>query len=137
MKRWGFKGLRATHGVTKAHRAAGNTGGKKDGHWKGTKLAGFMGGRSSILRGVEVNLFPKSFLMIQTLKHNPTSTSMGLKPLALKCETIKFYYFSTEVIEGLIQVRDLISNSCRHCIYIITCVYKAKHNAINIHTYST
>lgn len=47
MKRWGFKGMPATHGVTKTHRRAGNigSGGQKARVWPGTKMPGFMGGR--------------------------------------------------------------------------------------------
>lgn len=39
MKRWGFKGMPATHGVTKTHRRPGNigSGGAKARVWPGTK----------------------------------------------------------------------------------------------------
>jgi len=45
MKRWGFKGMPATHGVTKSHRRGGNTGGggEKARIWPGQKLPGHMG----------------------------------------------------------------------------------------------
>lgn len=39
MKRWGFKGMPATHGVTKTHRRPGNigSGGQKARVWPGQK----------------------------------------------------------------------------------------------------
>lgn len=56
MKRWGFKGLRATHGVTKSHRRPGNigAGGNKARVWPGKKMPGFMGGRYRTLRGLQI-----------------------------------------------------------------------------------
>lgn len=45
MKRWGFKGMPASHGVSLAHRAPGSIGNRKDPGrvWKGKKLPGWMG----------------------------------------------------------------------------------------------
>jgi len=45
MKRWGFKGLPASRGVSLAHRAPGSIGNRKDPGkvWKGKKLPGVMG----------------------------------------------------------------------------------------------
>lgn len=47
MKRWGFKGMPASHGVTKTHRRPGNigAGGEKARVWPGTKMPGHMGNR--------------------------------------------------------------------------------------------
>ncbi|KAK0228676.1 mitochondrial 50S ribosomal protein L3 [Armillaria fumosa] len=47
MKRWGFKGLRASHGVSKAHRSAGSTGQHQDPGrvFPGKKMAARMGGQ--------------------------------------------------------------------------------------------
>jgi large subunit ribosomal protein L3 len=47
MKRWNFKGLRASHGVSKAHRSAGATGAHQDPGriWPGKKMAGRMGNK--------------------------------------------------------------------------------------------
>ncbi|KAI0345323.1 mitochondrial 50S ribosomal protein L3 [Trametopsis cervina] len=46
MKRWNFKGLRASHGVSVSHRAAGAIGAHQDPGrvWPGKKMAGRMGG---------------------------------------------------------------------------------------------
>lgn len=46
MKRWGFHGQPASHGVSLAHRAIGATGGRSDPGrvFKGKKMAGRMGG---------------------------------------------------------------------------------------------
>jgi len=47
MKRWNFKGLAASHGVSKAHRSAGATGAHQDPGriWPGKKMAGRMGNK--------------------------------------------------------------------------------------------
>ncbi|KAK7693786.1 hypothetical protein QCA50_003358 [Cerrena zonata] len=46
MKKWNFKGLRASHGVSASHRAAGAIGAHQDPGrvWPGKKMAGRMGG---------------------------------------------------------------------------------------------
>ncbi|XP_023951491.2 39S ribosomal protein L3, mitochondrial [Bicyclus anynana] len=64
MKRWGFKGMPASHGVTKTHRRPGNigAGGEKARVWPGTKMPGHMGNSWRTLRGVKI-------LRINT-KHN-------------------------------------------------------------------
>ncbi|KAI5632584.1 ribosomal protein l3 domain-containing protein [Phthorimaea operculella] len=56
MKRWGFKGMPASHGVTKTHRRPGNigAGGQKARVWPGTKMPGHMGNAWRTLRGVKV-----------------------------------------------------------------------------------
>ena len=45
MKRWNFRGLRATHGVSLSHRSHGSTGGRQDPGktFKNKKMAGHMG----------------------------------------------------------------------------------------------
>jgi large subunit ribosomal protein L3 len=45
MKRWNFRGLRATHGVSISHRSHGSTGGRQDPGktFKNKKMAGHMG----------------------------------------------------------------------------------------------
>uniref|UniRef100_A0A0P4WFZ9 Large ribosomal subunit protein uL3m n=1 Tax=Scylla olivacea TaxID=85551 RepID=A0A0P4WFZ9_SCYOL len=56
MKRWGFKGMPASHGVTKSHRRGGNigSGGDKARVLLGTKMPGHMGRERRILRGLKV-----------------------------------------------------------------------------------
>jgi len=56
MKRWGFKGGPASHGVTKTHRRPGNigAGGGKARVWPGQKMPGHMGNRYRILFGLQV-----------------------------------------------------------------------------------
>ncbi|XP_049869462.1 39S ribosomal protein L3, mitochondrial [Pectinophora gossypiella] len=56
MKRWGFKGMPASHGVTKTHRRPGNigAGGEKARVWPGTKMPGHMGNSWRTLRGVKI-----------------------------------------------------------------------------------
>lgn len=55
MKRWGFKGMPATHGVTKTHRRGGSlSSGKTHGMWKGKKMPGCMGNKWRTLRGMKI-----------------------------------------------------------------------------------
>ena len=56
MKRWGFKGLRATHGVSLSHRSHGSTGNRQDPGrvFKNKKMAGHMGARNRTQQNLEV-----------------------------------------------------------------------------------
>jgi large subunit ribosomal protein L3 len=56
MKRWGFGGLRATHGVSLSHRSHGSTGNRQDPGrvFKGKKMAGHMGDRQRTQLNLEV-----------------------------------------------------------------------------------
>lgn len=56
MKRWGFGGLRATHGVSISHRSHGSTGQCQDPGkvFKGKKMAGHMGARTRTQQGLEI-----------------------------------------------------------------------------------
>jgi large subunit ribosomal protein L3 len=49
MKRWGFGGLRATHGVSISHRSLGSTGQRQDPGkvFKNKKMAGHMGDKNA------------------------------------------------------------------------------------------
>ena len=56
MKRWGFGGMRATHGVSITHRAHGSTGNRQDPGkvFKNKKMAGHMGDRARTQQNLEV-----------------------------------------------------------------------------------
>jgi large subunit ribosomal protein L3 len=56
MKRWGFGGLRATHGVSVSHRSHGSTGNRQDPGkvFKNKKMAGHMGDRNRTQQNLEV-----------------------------------------------------------------------------------
>src|SRR5919106_1510882 len=56
MKRWGFHGLRASHGVSVSHRSHGSTGHRQDPGrvFKGKKMAGHMGDRRVTVQNLEV-----------------------------------------------------------------------------------
>ncbi|GJQ78294.1 putative structural constituent of ribosome [Trypoxylus dichotomus] len=56
MKRHGFSGMPASHGVTKTHRRGGNIGGggEKARVWPGTKMPGYMGNRYKTVRGLKI-----------------------------------------------------------------------------------
>jgi len=56
MKRWGFGGLRATHGVSLSHRSHGSTGNRQDPGkvFKNKKMAGHMGDRHRTQQNLEI-----------------------------------------------------------------------------------
>ena len=56
MKRWNFRGLRATHGVSVSHRSHGSTGNRQDPGrvFKNKKMAGHMGSRNRTQQNLEV-----------------------------------------------------------------------------------
>jgi len=56
MKRWGFGGLRATHGVSVSHRSHGSTGNRQDPGrvFKNKKMAGHMGARNHTQQNLEI-----------------------------------------------------------------------------------
>lgn len=56
MKRWGFGGLRATHGVSISHRSLGSTGNRQDPGrvFKNKKMAGHMGDKNRTQQNLEV-----------------------------------------------------------------------------------
>lgn len=56
MKRWGFGGMRATHGVSISHRAHGSTGNRQDPGrvFKNKKMAGHMGARTRTQQNLEI-----------------------------------------------------------------------------------
>jgi large subunit ribosomal protein L3 len=56
MKRWNFKGLRATHGVSISHRSHGSTGQCQDPGkvFKGKKMAGHMGAAKVTTQNLQV-----------------------------------------------------------------------------------
>ncbi|MGN6277555.1 MAG: 50S ribosomal protein L3 [Sphingomonas sp.] len=56
MKRWGFGGLRATHGVSVSHRSHGSTGNRQDPGrvFKNKKMAGHMGDRHRTQQNLEI-----------------------------------------------------------------------------------
>src|SRR3954452_10785445 len=56
MKRWGFGGLRATHGVSLSHRSLGSTGQRQDPGrvFKNKKMAGHMGAANRTQQNLEV-----------------------------------------------------------------------------------
>jgi large subunit ribosomal protein L3 len=56
MKRWGFRGLRASHGVSVSHRSSGSTGGHQDPGrvWPGKKMAGHLGNEVTTTQNLQV-----------------------------------------------------------------------------------
>jgi len=55
MKRWGFSGLPASHGVSKAHRSHGSTGGRDQARvFKGKKMAGRYGNEKITVKSLKI-----------------------------------------------------------------------------------
>jgi large subunit ribosomal protein L3 len=56
LKRWGFGGLRATHGVSLSHRSLGSTGQRQDPGrvFKNKKMAGHMGAANRTQQNLEI-----------------------------------------------------------------------------------
>jgi large subunit ribosomal protein L3 len=56
MKRWNFRGLRATHGLSVSHRSIGSTGGRQDPGrvFKNKKMAGHMGDEQVTVQNLRV-----------------------------------------------------------------------------------
>src|SRR3954463_12455903 len=56
MKRWNFRGLEASHGVSVSHRSHGSTGGRQDPGrvWKGKKMAGHLGEEQVTIQNLKV-----------------------------------------------------------------------------------
>ena len=69
MKRWGFKGMPASHGVTKTHRRPGNigSGGEKARVFPGTKMPGVQGNKMRTTRGLTVSNFIENYYYYHNL----------------------------------------------------------------------
>lgn len=69
MKRWGFGGLRATHGVSVSHRSHGSTGNRQDPGrvFKNKKMAGHMGARNRTQQNLEIVLtdVPRGLIFVK------------------------------------------------------------------------
>jgi len=61
MKRWNFRGLEASHGVSVSHRSHGSTGQRQDPGktFKGKKMAGHMGVDNITVKNLEVLIVDK------------------------------------------------------------------------------
>jgi large subunit ribosomal protein L3 len=61
MKRWNFRGLEASHGVSVSHRSHGSTGQRQDPGktFKGKKMAGHMGVDNVTVKNLEVLMIDK------------------------------------------------------------------------------
>lgn len=61
MKRWNFRGLEASHGVSVSHRSHGSTGQRQDPGktFKGKKMAGHMGVENVTVKNLEVTTIDK------------------------------------------------------------------------------
>ncbi|KAJ9594839.1 hypothetical protein L9F63_013876, partial [Diploptera punctata] len=70
--RWGFKGMPASHGVTKTHRRPGNigSGGEKARVWPGQKMPGHMGNRFRVLKGLKGRIVNTKYNIIWVMGGN-------------------------------------------------------------------
>ena len=84
IKRWGFGGLRATHGVSVSHRSLGSTGQCQDPGkvFKGKKMGGHMGARKRTQQGLEVVRvdFDRSVILVKGSVPGSKGGSVIIKP---------------------------------------------------------
>lgn len=98
MKRWGFGGLAASHGVSISHRSGGSTGQHQDPGrvWPGTKMAGRMGGKQRTLLNLVV-MRVESDLGLIYVKGNVPGTGGSRGAIVLVRDAVKkltsAYYF--------------------------------------------
>jgi len=73
MKRWGFKGKGASHGVSLTHRHAGSTGQHQDPGrvWKGKKMAGHMGVKRRTVHNLFVHKVDSEYNLIYVVGSVP------------------------------------------------------------------
>ncbi|XP_054002130.1 39S ribosomal protein L3, mitochondrial isoform X1 [Hylaeus anthracinus] len=121
MKRWGFHGMPATHGVTKTHRRPGNigSGGAKARVMPGTKLPGHMGNSWRILRGVKVLRVNTKFNVIWVLAPNipgETNTMCYLYDTVLPLRKSQSPHFPTYL--GNINEESLPDNLYADDVYV-------------------
>ncbi|KAG8223178.1 hypothetical protein J437_LFUL000344 [Ladona fulva] len=104
MKRWGFSGMPASHGVTKTHRRPGNIGGggEKGRVWPGTKMPGHMGNRSRTIRGLKASLNERMIMTIIKLdvvwRINTKYNVIYVQGLAVPGETNSVVYIYDSVL---------------------------------------
>ena len=84
IKRWGFGGLRATHGVSVSHRSLGSTGQCQDPGkvFKGKKMGGHMGARKRTQQGLEVVRvdFERNVILVKGSVPGSKGGSVIIKP---------------------------------------------------------
>jgi large subunit ribosomal protein L3 len=84
MKRWGFSGLRATHGVSISHRSGGSIGQCQDPGrvFKGKKMAGQMGNVTRTQQGLEVVRVDseRNLLLVKGSVPGPKGGTVVIKP---------------------------------------------------------
>lgn len=80
VKRHGFKGMPASHGVTKTHRRPGNIGGggEKGRVWPGKKMPGHMGNRWRILKGLRIWRINSKYNVMWVQGNNVPGSTNGL-----------------------------------------------------------
>lgn len=90
MKRWGFGGLAASHGVSISHRSGGSTGQHQDPGrvWPGTKMAGRMGGKQRTLLNLVV-MRVESDLGLIFVKGNVPGTGGSRGAIVLVKDAVK------------------------------------------------
>ena len=88
MKRWNFKGLRATHGVSVSHRSPGSTGQRQDPGrvFKGKKMPGHMGDAQATQQNLRVvSVMPEEGLILIEGSIPGAKSAIVLVNDAVKC----------------------------------------------------
>ncbi|XP_076749434.1 mitochondrial ribosomal protein L3 [Xylocopa sonorina] len=115
MKRWGFKGMPASHGTTKTHRRPGNigSGGGLARVRPGTKMPGHMGNRWRILRGVKILRINTKYNVIWVLAQNipgETNTMCYLYDTILPLKKSRSSHFPTYIPDENANASELPEN---------------------------
>jgi large subunit ribosomal protein L3 len=83
MKRWNFRGLEASHGVSVSHRSHGSTGQRQDPGktFQGKKMAGHMGVDKVTIRNLKVEVIDqeKSVIAVKGAIPGKTGTNVVIK----------------------------------------------------------
>ena len=76
MKRWGFKGMPASHGTSLTHRSIGSTGACQDPGrvWKGKKMAGRMGNKTRTVKNLFLFKIDPEYNLLFVRGHVPGHT---------------------------------------------------------------
>jgi len=109
MKRWGFKGKGASHGVSLTHRHAGSTGQHQDPGrvWKGKKMAGHMGVKRRTVQNLYVHKVDSELNLIHLVGSvpGPRGSFVIVKDASKKREQFDNFVAPLPTYTGLIDIK--------------------------------
>jgi len=112
MKRWGFKGKGASHGVSLTHRHAGSTGQHQDPGrvWKGKKMAGHMGARKRTTQNLYVHKVDSELNLIHVVGSvaGPRGGWVVIKDAIKKPDQFSNLSVPVPTYSGLVGIESLV-----------------------------